>query len=153
MTNGDELIARLRDSGRRITLARRAICQILADSQGDHVSAPEIYERALATTGGIDRTTVYRTLEELAEVGLVHHVHLSHKPAVYHLSDDHDHHHLVCERCGVTISVPLDKIERALSEVEEQYGFVANGLHFAIVGQCKDCHAQNSARSSGEIGQ
>lgn len=142
---GSELITALRNGGLRVTLARRAICNVLADSQNDHLTAPEIHERVRAATGGIDRSTVHRTLNELEELGLIHHVHLNHKPGVYHLTTDQNHHHLVCEHCGDTTSVPLSAIEGALDSIRDEYGFVANGLHFGIVGECSSCHSSQQS--------
>ena len=133
------LLGALRADGLRITLARRAICGILADSGEDHLSAADIYTRCLEATGGIDRSTVYRTLDELARLGFLHHVHMGHHAGVYHLSARADHHHLVCEHCGTTTEVPLERLASSFSTLQAEYDFVPNGLHFAILGECGTC--------------
>ena len=54
--------------------------------------------------------TVYRTLDEFARIGLVHHVHHGNQPGQWHLTMNHDHLHLVCERCGDTRLVPTEEV-------------------------------------------
>jgi Fur family ferric uptake transcriptional regulator len=88
---------------------------------------------------GIDQSTVYRTLDVLEELGYLHHVHLGHGAGVYHISEEADHQHLVCERCGTSVEIPLEELAPVLATVTSRYGFVAEGVHFALVGVCEDC--------------
>jgi Fur family ferric uptake transcriptional regulator len=120
----------------RITRARREVCTVLAAAPEGHLSAADIAERAGAP---IDPSTVYRTLEILEELGLVRHVHLGHGPGAYHLAPAASHHHLVCDRCGSTVDVPVTEMRSAISAVTEPHGFVPDETHFAIVGRCRDC--------------
>ena len=39
-------------------------------------------------------------------------------------------------------AVPFEQIEVALSVLDDEYGFLANGHHFAIVGECRNCREQ-----------
>ncbi len=133
-----ELLEALRAAGLRITLPRRLICQVLAASSDEHLSAIDIAERA-GTPDPIDVSTVYRTLEVFEELGVVHHVHLGHGPGIYHLSARSDHHHLVCEKCGRVVDLPADTLEESFTEIIRDYGFVSDGLHFGILGRHIDC--------------
>lgn len=142
----DLLLEDLRRAGLRITRPRRAVCTVLASAPEDHLSAADIAERA---GGGIDPSTVYRTLESLEGLGLVHHVHLGHGPGVYHLAPIPHHHHLVCERCGRTVDIPIRDLRSAISAVTEPHGFVADDTHFAIVGRCRDCAARGEEPAAG----
>lgn len=143
----EALIADLRAAGVRITGARRAICDVLAQSHGDHLSAADIHARAQTEHGAtIDPSTVYRTLDVLERSGLLHHVHLGHGPGVVHLTDETDHHHLVCEACETTIDVPLAEFQPLFSRIEAAYGFRVAPAHFAIVGRCAACeHSENTS--------
>lgn len=135
-----DLIAALRSRGLRITQARRAICEVLAGSHEDHLSAADILEHARAAgPGDINQSTVYRTLDVLEELGHLHHVHMGHGPGVYHLSEESDHQHLVCEQCGRSVEVPMEELAPVLATVTTRYGFVADTVHFALVGRCEDC--------------
>lgn len=134
-----DLVDTLRRAGFRLTRQRRTICRVLAEAPGDHLSAADIIERAGRHGEALDMSTVYRTLEIFEELGVLHHVHLGHGPGIYHLSERSDHHHLVCEACGRVVDLPLDALESSFSEIIEQYRFVPDGIHFAILGRHVDC--------------
>lgn len=139
MTPADDLIAALRAEGLRITPARRAICEVLAAVDGDHLDAASIRERAEAVADrSIDPSTVYRTLDTLESVGLAVHVHLSDRRSVVHLADD-EHHHLTCERCGKVEDVDAAEVVGALGPVAARHGFEVDSIHFAVVGRCHEC--------------
>jgi Fe2+ or Zn2+ uptake regulation protein len=135
----DALVDALRAEGLRLTPARRAICQVLADDPRAHLTPGDLHERAEVEAGRpIDLSTVYRTLDTLQEVGLVHHVHVPDGGSVVHLADA-DHHHLTCDRCGRTVDVPAEEIAAALGPLAERHGFSVDTVHFAVVGRCHDC--------------
>ena len=139
-TTAADLIAALRGRSLRITKARRAICEVLALSHEQHMSALDILEQAREQAGvGIDQSTVYRTLDVLEDLDFLHHVHLGHGAGVYHLSEESDHQHLVCEKCGISVEIPIEELAPVLATVTARYGFVAEGVHFALVGTCQDC--------------
>jgi len=136
----DDLVGALRGRSLRITKARRAICEVLAATHEEHMSAFDILERVRRQAGvGIDQSTVYRTLEVLEDLGYLHHVHLGHGAGVYHLSEESDHQHLVCEHCGTSVEIPLEELAPVLATVTARYGFVAESVHFALVGTCENC--------------
>ena len=138
--SSDDLINALRERSLRITKARQAICEVLAASHEEHMSAADILARARERAGGrIDQSTVYRTLDVLEEFGYLHHVHLGHGAGIYHLSEASDHQHLVCEHCGSSVDVPLEELSPVLATVTARYGFVAESVHFALVGTCEAC--------------
>lgn len=136
----------LREAGLRLTLARRVICRVLAEAEEEHLTAAEILQRADRVAGGVDQSTVYRTLEALAGLGYVQHVHIGHGASFFHLKGDHaHHHHLVCEGCGTAINMPFEDLEPAFASLRERYGFLPDSTHFAILGHCRDClELQNS---------
>jgi Fe2+ or Zn2+ uptake regulation protein len=135
--SAEELVAALRTAGLRVTAARRAVCGVLADAPEDHLSAADIVERV--SDEEVDPSTVYRILDTLEGLGLVHHVHLGHGAGAYHLTGSHRHHHLVCESCGAVVDVPLAELRGAIDAVTAPHGFVADDAHFAIVGRCASC--------------
>lgn len=133
----DDLISELKRAGLRVTEARRAVCQVLVETPDAHLTPVDILERAREASGRpIDPSTVYRTLDAFAGAGLVRHVHLGHGPGVYHLAASPEHHHLVCEVCGRVVDVPMSEFSSLIQHLEEEYGFVADGLHFALSGRC-----------------
>ena len=83
-------------------------------------------------------STVYRTLALLEEIGAVRHVHLSHGPAVYEHAASTEVRHLVCEVCDRHVAVPAEVFDAVRGRLADEYGFVLDGSHFAIVGRCRD---------------
>jgi Fur family ferric uptake transcriptional regulator len=141
----DDLVAALSERGYRITNARRAVCEVVAASHDEHLSAANIYDRAVATSGTrLDRSTVYRTLEALEDAGLLAHSHLGHGPSVYHLAEDAGHQHLICRGCGSTVTLPEAEAALLARRITESTGFVPDPNQFALSGLCADCAARVS---------
>lgn len=139
----EELLGGLRKAGLRVTAPRRAICEALAAHHDEHLTAAALHGIAEQRSGTrIDPSTVYRTIDALQGVGEIHHVHLGHGPAVIHLSDHSAHHHLACEVCGRTEDIPIEELSGLTGHLEERYRFVADGVHFAVVGRCTS-HVQD----------
>lgn len=136
----EEMHARIREAGLRLTMPRRAICAVLAANGEEFVSSSEVLAAVERDTGPIDPSTVYRTLDEFARIGLVHHVHHGNQPGQWHLTVNHDHLHLVCEECGKTELVPTERVQSMLDLFEETYRFRAYLHHFAVLGRCETCH-------------
>jgi Fur family transcriptional regulator, ferric uptake regulator len=133
----ESLVADLKRAGLRVTAPRRAICAVLAAAHDEHLTAADLHAKAEAVSGRpIDPSTVYRTIDALESVGRIHHVHLGHGPAVLHLSEHAEHHHLVCEVCGRTEDLPIEELAPLIAHIEARHGFSAGGVHFALVGQC-----------------
>lgn len=135
----EEMHGALRNAGLRLTLARRVICRILAEAEEEHLTAAQILDRANHVAGGVDQSTVYRTLEALSDLEYVQHVHIGHGAGFFHLTGDHAHHHLVCERCGTATNVPYEELGPAFASLREKYGFMPDSTHFAILGHCESC--------------
>jgi Fe2+ or Zn2+ uptake regulation protein len=135
----DQVLELVRARGGRVTTARRAIVQALLDHEG-HPTAEELTSSVHAGHPDVDKSTVYRFLDDLEKLGVVDHVHLGHGAAVYHFAKD-AHQHLVCESCGRVVELPshiLDSLRRAL---QSDYGFTLEARHFALPGQCDHCAA------------
>ena len=142
----DHLLDALRSQGLRITAPRRAVCAVVAERHGQHLTAARILEciRAdQATT--VDQSTVYRTLDALEESGLIVHSHLGHGPAVYHLAADADHQHVVCSECGAAASIPAESLDGWIITLREATGFEVDPSHFAATGLCAECAVRVAA--------
>ena len=131
------LLDALRARGERMTIARRALLEVLDGAPG-HLSAEEILGAVQQQHPEIHRATVYRTLETLDRLGIVEHTHLGHGPAAYHLADE-VHQHLVCEVCGAVVEVPATLFRGIEQRLQRDYGFVMRPFHFAVVGRCRRC--------------
>jgi Fe2+ or Zn2+ uptake regulation protein len=134
------VLALVRDRGGRVTTSRRAIIDALLSAPDHHVTAQALAERVQASHPDIHASTVYRTLDTLTELGVVEHTHLGHGATVYHLTDER-HQHLVCERCGAVVEVPLRAFDPLVTELRATYGFTVHPEHVALVGRCRACAA------------
>jgi Fur family ferric uptake transcriptional regulator len=137
----DHLVQALRDAGLRATQARRAVCRVLVETRGEHLTATELLERIEADTP-VTLSTVYRTLETLEASGLITHTHLGRGALVYHLADEPPHLHLICARCGTTLAIGASDAATFLEEVTAATGFVPDPTHVALTGLCADCAAE-----------
>lgn len=137
--DGEGLVSSLRQSGLRITSARRAVCQVLSEAHDDHLTAADLHQKVEKLMGSrVDPSTIYRTIDVLERAGHLHHVHFGHGPGVVHLVEETGHHHVVCENCGRTVDLALDELD-ALSGVLGAHGFAMGSVHFAIVARCTEC--------------
>src|SRR5574339_601136 len=109
MSCGSEYASQLRSRGFRMTSQRMAILHVLHHA-GIHLSPGEIYRRAQRELPGITEPTVYRTLEFLAENGLVRPSHSGNGHFTYQIAGE-DHHHIVCRLCGNEIEVEHSLLE------------------------------------------
>ena len=138
MTHCHTLIAELRKQGYRLTPQREMIVQAIAHA-GRHVTAEEILEQVQARTTAVNVATVYRTLELLAELGLVSRADLGGGKVTYASIRHGPHCHLVCRQCGCVIEADHALVEPLAERLEEQYGFDAELNHLAISGLCAGC--------------
>jgi Fur family ferric uptake transcriptional regulator len=139
----DVLVDALRSQGLRITVARRAVCAVVAERHGHHLTAASILEEARTEQGAtVDQSTVYRTLDALQDAGLLVHSHLGHGPAVYHLVSEAAHQHVVCSECGATASIPADDLADWVETLQQSTGFEIDPTHFAVTGLCAECVAR-----------
>jgi Fur family ferric uptake transcriptional regulator len=133
---------RLRESGHRLTPQRELV--LAAVQTLGHATPDEVYAEVRTHSAAINLSTVYRTLELLDELGLIHHAHLSDRAPTYHSTSGHEHSHLVCRDCRKVISVERADIESALGALAEREGFVPDYGHLTVFGTCRDC-AQRDA--------
>ncbi|HLU42835.1 MAG TPA: Fur family transcriptional regulator [Microthrixaceae bacterium] len=136
-TTSDEVFALLRQRGGRVTAARRAVVEALLDG-AEHLTADDVVEIVQASHPEVHRSTVYRTLDRLEQLGAVTHVHLGHGPSTFHLAH-RPHHHAVCEVCGAVIEVPWDALDGLADQLRREHGFELSHQHFALSGRCAAC--------------
>jgi Fe2+ or Zn2+ uptake regulation protein len=134
----DEVRARLNARGERMTKPRLAVLGVLVED-GRHLSAEEVVAAVAERDPAVHRATVYRTLDALADLGVVQHVHLSHGATAYHLVRDSSHVHLQCTACHSIQDVPLDALAGVAGTIEGEYGFRVDVGHVALSGTCAGC--------------
>ena len=134
----DEAIEAVRQSGLRLTSARRLVLEALLNAGGP-ISAEEIADGLGGRMTQSDIASVYRNLETLGSLGLVRHFHAGHGPGRYVLEGYGDREYIACESCGALESVDPAQLDAVRDHVRELSGFEARFSHFPIVGQCPSC--------------
>ncbi|CAL9532140.1 Zinc uptake regulation protein [Streptomyces sp. enrichment culture] len=132
----------------RSTRQRAAVAAALAEVD-EFRSAQELHDMLKHRGDSVGLTTVYRTLQSLADAGEVDVLRTSDGEAVYRRcsTDDH-HHHLVCRLCGKAVEVEGPAVEKWAEAVARDHGFTDVGHTVEIFGTCDECTA--AARGNGK---
>lgn len=127
--------------GIRATRQRAAVTALLDRIEGFR-SAQEIHEELRRGGEGIGLTTVYRTLQTLAEGDEVDVLRSASGEAVYRRCEsEHHHHHLVCRRCGAAVEIEGPAVESWARSIAEQHGYSDLSHTLEIFGLCAACTA------------
>jgi Fur family transcriptional regulator, ferric uptake regulator len=137
----------------RATRQRAAVSGLL-DRSADFRSAQEIHEELRRVGEGIGLTTVYRTLQALADAGEVDVLRTDSGESVYRrcATDDH-HHHLVCRQCGTAVEIAGPAVETWAQRVAAEHGYTDLSHTVEIFGLCRDCGAASQEDEAGRLGR
>jgi Fur family transcriptional regulator, ferric uptake regulator len=138
MTWAERASRRFDEAGFRSGAARRQVIELL---EGEHcaLTALEI-DRRLPKVG---RASVYRTLEQLEDLELVHRVDVGGDTVAYERNDPTGHHHhMVCVRCGRLVPFSDQALERAIHLVAERAEFAVSAHDVLLRGTCPRCREQ-----------
>jgi Fur family ferric uptake transcriptional regulator len=105
----------------------------------DFTSAQQIHALLRARGSRVGLSTVYRTLQSLAEAGEVDVLRQESGEALYRRCSTDHHHHLVCRSCGRTIEVAGPAVEDWAARTAAEHGFVEVTHHLEVFGTCPDC--------------
>jgi Fur family transcriptional regulator, ferric uptake regulator len=145
------LAERLRRVGQRVTPQRLVILGAL--QPGEHISADEVFARVEPQLPGVNRSTVYRTLELFRDLGLVSMTDLGEGARQFELFDER-HHHLVCHRCGVQLEMDDALLDPLRESIRARYGFAPAIDHLALFGFCTACtRAIDAAEGASSFGK
>ena len=127
---------RLSGAGHRSGGARREVVQLLGD-QKCCLSAQQIHARLNGRAG---LASVYRALDALAALDLVHRVDVDgvacYEPA--HPGGDH-HHHAICDACGRMDVFADEELERLIGGVADRLGYAIGAHDIVVRGACPAC--------------
>lgn len=133
-----EVTTALRQGGGRVTHARLQVLAVL-DAADTHLSAADIHSRVVRQTPGTPLSTVYRALQRLERLGLVHSLPVRGE-ATYGVSQEH--HHAICSHCGAVTEITGAEAEQARRLLQAATGMtIAASAGLTIHGLCADCAA------------
>ncbi|WP_417223422.1 ferric iron uptake transcriptional regulator [Amphritea sp.] len=129
----------LRNAGLKVTLPRVKIYQILEKAgEGDHFSAEDIYKLLLEHNEDVGLATVYRVLTQFEGAGLVSRHHFEGGHSVFELTQDEQHDHIVCVKCGKVREFSDRRLKERQDEVARELGFKITDRTLYLYGECAD---------------
>lgn len=122
----------------RNTRQRSAVSALLDEVSGFH-SAQDLHAMLRERGDRIGLTTVYRTLQALADSGEVDVMRPPGGEHLYRRCSQGHHHHLVCRGCGRTVEVEGPTVENWADRVAAKHGFSDVSHTLEIFGNCPSC--------------
>jgi Fe2+ or Zn2+ uptake regulation protein len=138
----EELAARLRGAGLRVTGPRLAVLAILAERA--HVDVETVRSAAVERLGGVSTQAVYDVLHAFTEAGLVRRIEPAGYPALFETRTADNHHHIVCRGCGTVADI--DCVVGAAPCLEPSStppGFLVDEAEVTFWGVCTSCQSKN----------
>lgn len=138
----------LRRAGHRSSAPRMAVVETL----GSHdcvLTAGEIADRLRSEGRDVGVATVYRALELLEGLGLLHRLETGEGPTRYepaHPTGEH-HHHLVCDLCGRVAAFEDQGVERSLARLARRLEFRVESHDVVLRGRCVACATAVESRA------
>lgn len=133
--------------GYKITNQRKSIIEVFIQSHDNLLSAQEVYERVLKTYPGLNFSTIYRNLEVLERIEIIHKILTGENHGLYKLKEENaHHHHFICKDCGKTEVIqycPFHELEEKLREKN----LLPTEHHFEIFGFCEKCIHKKGEKS------
>jgi Fur family ferric uptake transcriptional regulator/Fur family peroxide stress response transcriptional regulator len=140
----DDVGTVLRRYDLRVTPQRRAILRAFRGTQDEHLSVEEVLSRASATVPDIGRGTVYATLAEFSELGVLASTG-SPEPMRYETNVE-PHDHFRCRLCLRLFDV--DHGGQALRDLPLA-GYSIESVSVQLEGVCADCQAYERGLRDG----
>ena len=137
-----QLIARLRDSGYKVTPQRLAVCETILSSR-EHPTADQVYQEVKKKYPTMSLATVYQALHLLTKLGLVRELGFSDRVSRYE-SNTSPHINIICQKCGEICDYEAKSVKEMWSQIIGELGFKPTGQRLDIYRYCDRC--QNSAR-------
>ena len=104
-----DIAERLRAAGLRPTRQRVALARLLFDGCDRHVTAEVLHEEAIARKVPVSLATVYNTLHQFTEVGLLREVAVE-GAKTYFDTNTSNHYHFFCETSGKLVDIETASI-------------------------------------------
>ena len=144
MSASDYLVRILDEKGYKTTTQRSMVYDILTDNKNQHLSTEEVYALVKNKNPKMGIATIYRTLQLFEEIGLVYKHNFDDGCSRYEIlspnsNEVHQHHHLLCKKCGKIIEVKEDLMNSLEEIIEKQYNFEILNHVVKFTGICSEC--------------
>lgn len=132
----------LQTEGLRFSRGRQIVFHQVMEAHG-HFTAEEMAKRCALLKPAVSRATVYRSLHEILESGVIRGTAFGDKHQHYeHLYDEKAHHHAQCVRCHEFIEFPDLEEDKRYHPILEKEGFKIIGHEMHFYGICRKCQGK-----------
>lgn len=125
--------------GYKLTRQRIVLLEVLLESTGQFLSAQDIFLKVKEKYPKMNFSTIYRNLELLENIDIIHKTNLANDVSFYELiSQENHHHHIICKRCGKTEIIDFCPLKEIQSKINNQ-SFSLTDHKFELYGYCNKC--------------
>lgn len=122
----------------RQTRQRTAVKAAL-EGRDEFMSAQQLHDLLRHQGHSVGLTTVYRSLQALADAGEVDLLVTDDGETVYRQCSPEHHHHLVCRTCGRTVEIAGPAVETWADAIAQEHGFTQISHTLELFGLCASC--------------
>ena len=140
------LLEEISAAGIRLTRQRRLLIGTLQQAK-NHVDAATLLKLARKREPGINRATVYRTLDLLKGLRLIDELDLMHLEGEKHFYEartSSEHLHLACFKCGAITEFMSPSFKRLKEEIARENEFEIAVIRLEVGGLCKACRKSSA---------
>ena len=140
-SSAKQLIDALRTKGFRITKIRQAMIETLV-AANQPISAPQLLSQVAQQHPSVNKTTIYRELDFLADNKILSEIDILDGMKRYEiLHPNHHHHHLVCTSCRdiQCVEVPHHDLHALEGKIQESHKFTVQSHVLEFFGLCQKC--------------
>ena len=139
----ENLKTKLQERQHKMTPQRKVVLEIFLSHPGEHLSAEDVHGILRDNHSDIGLATVYRSLELLSELGILQKMEFGDGCSRYEVNhtepDAHQHHHLICLKCGRVMEFSDDLLEPLEHDINKKSGFKIVDHQVKFFGYCKEC--------------
>ena len=123
----------------RFTTGRRVVFHEVMHAHG-HFAPEELVKQCKRHQRRVSRATIYRSLNEFLEAGIIRKTAFGDKHQHFeHVYDEKLHHHALCVRCHTMIEFPDLYEDTVYRPILEKQGFQILGHEMHFYGICNEC--------------
>ena len=134
------------------TRQKRELLKFLEERSLQHFSVDAVAFEKQEKGEKIGRSTVYRTLEQLAEQGSVRKYPGVQGITQYQRVEDaarcDDHFHMMCSRCGNLMHVDCELMRVMSDHLMKDHGFALDPRETILVGVCEKCRSKGGEEAA-----
>lgn len=138
MVDANTIVAALEGAGYRLTTPRRSLARLIAARSG-HFTAEDLLSDSARIKGRTGRATVFRSLDLLAELGLIERLDLPSGEHAFVACESVHHHHVTCSSCGRSTEVDDHGFESVVAAIGQATGYRIDTHRLELYGRCSAC--------------